>query len=247
MASTVYLISGANRGLGLALVTELISRPETVVFAGARSMSSASDLQALATKYPEKVHLVELTSADEENNAAAIAKVKEVAGKLDVVISNAGISGALCATAEVPLEGMREHFEINVLGPLALFKACYPLLRTSTEDPKFAVISSIVGSTELGTVRPWPSAAYGTSKAAVNWLTRKLEYEYPGLVTIPIHPGAVDTDMSAHSASVVAQYAKIPLISPQESAQCVLRVVDSAMRTEQGPRFMSYNGTVLPW
>jgi len=123
MAPRVYLVSGANRGIGLALVTQLAVREGTVVFAGARNLNQAQELQALAAKYPGKIHLVKLTSADQCDNAEAIVEIKETAGRVDVVIASAEISGSFYPTVEVPLDGMWEHFEVNVLGPLVLFQA----------------------------------------------------------------------------------------------------------------------------
>lgn len=61
-----------------------------MIFAGARNPSTASQLQSLAKEYPSKVHVVKLTSCDKADNEAAVAEVKRVAGKLDVVIANAG-------------------------------------------------------------------------------------------------------------------------------------------------------------
>jgi NAD(P)-dependent dehydrogenase (short-subunit alcohol dehydrogenase family) len=82
-----------------------------------------------------------------------------------------------------PLASMREHFEVNTLGPLVLFQAMYPLLRASTASPKFIPVSSGVGSIEFGTQLPLQKIAYGTSKAALNYLTRKLRIENDGLGT----------------------------------------------------------------
>ena len=80
--------------LGLAIVTALASRDDTIVFAGARNPSAATDLHALVEKYPGKVHLVKLVSGDRTGNEAAVAHVKAVAGRLDVVIANAGSSSS---------------------------------------------------------------------------------------------------------------------------------------------------------
>jgi NAD(P)-dependent dehydrogenase (short-subunit alcohol dehydrogenase family) len=72
-------------------VTVLIERADVVVFAGAREPGSATELQALAKAHPAKLHVVKLTSADEADNRAAAAEIKRVAGRLDVVIANAGM------------------------------------------------------------------------------------------------------------------------------------------------------------
>jgi NAD(P)-dependent dehydrogenase (short-subunit alcohol dehydrogenase family) len=71
--------------------------------------------------------------------------------------------------------------QVNVIGPLVLFQATYPLLTASTPTPKFTVISSRLGSIALGTSIPGVFAPYGVTKAALNYLTRKLHFENDGL------------------------------------------------------------------
>jgi NAD(P)-dependent dehydrogenase (short-subunit alcohol dehydrogenase family) len=74
---------------GLGLVKALAARADTVVFAGARNPSSASELRELADKQ-ENVHILKLVSCDEEGNRAAVEEIKRIAGALHVVIANAG-------------------------------------------------------------------------------------------------------------------------------------------------------------
>lgn len=110
---TVYLVSGTSRGIGTSLsppspfhihippkltyptpglgfIHALASRPHTLIFAGARTPSSSPDLQALAGAHPGKVHIVELTAGDAEGDKKAAERIGEVAGRVDVVIANAG-------------------------------------------------------------------------------------------------------------------------------------------------------------
>jgi NAD(P)-dependent dehydrogenase (short-subunit alcohol dehydrogenase family) len=77
--------------LGLGFVKVLLQR-DAVVFAGARNPSAAIELHELAKTNPEKLHILKLTSADEADNHAAIEDIKRIAGRLDVVIANAGQS-----------------------------------------------------------------------------------------------------------------------------------------------------------
>ncbi|KZT54365.1 NAD(P)-binding protein [Calocera cornea HHB12733] len=244
--STVYLISGANRGIGLALVTQLAARENTIVFAGARNPSSAKDLQVLESKYSGKVHLIKLTSPHEADNKAAVAQVKKIAGRLDVVIANAGLSNSFVPSDQVTLDSMREHFEVNVLGPLVLFQATWPLLKAGS-SPKFVVISSALGSIEVGTTFPIPVLPYGTTKAAVDWLAAKLWFEYPSLISFPLHPGAVATDMAAAGRAALPEGMDFPMIQTDESATGILKVVDAAKRDEAGPKLMAWDGSVIPW
>jgi NAD(P)-dependent dehydrogenase (short-subunit alcohol dehydrogenase family) len=69
----------------------LAARPDTIVFAGAREPEAATELKALAKSHPGALHVVKLTSANEADNRAAVEEIKKVAGRLDVVIANAGV------------------------------------------------------------------------------------------------------------------------------------------------------------
>ncbi|KZT54358.1 NAD(P)-binding protein [Calocera cornea HHB12733] len=251
MAPTVYLISGANRGIGLGLVTALAARPDVIIFAGARSPSSASALHALAAQYPGKVHPIQLTSSDRADNEAAVKEVDKVAGRLDVVIANAGIAKFFGKVLDTPEQEMRDHYEINVLGPLLLFQSTWPLLQHSPK-PVFAIVSSAAGSIERGAVRPSGMLAYGASKAAVNFLAVKLWSEFKELVVLPISPGPVATDMGNYAKSSDPFMAKhMQLITVETSVGGIVKLLDAAgaaaERAEEPPRLINYDGAVVPW
>ena len=89
---TVYLITGANRGIGLGLVRKLLEDKDAVVFAGARDPSSANELKDLASASPDRLYLVKLNSGSVEDAKAVAAEIEAKAGKLDVLIANAGES-----------------------------------------------------------------------------------------------------------------------------------------------------------
>ncbi|KAL1667286.1 hypothetical protein GGF50DRAFT_48855 [Schizophyllum commune] len=247
MSPTVYLVTGANRGIGLALVAALAAaRPDVVVFAGARDLSRADKLHALSSAHPGCVHAIKVVSADKENNKAAIEEIKRVAGHLDVVIANAGIGDSYEKALEVPSEQMVRHFEINTNGPLVLFQTTYPLLRES-KTPKFVTISSALGSIALAGQMALDVYAYGTSKAAINWVMRKLHHDFPDMIIFPISPGRVLTDM-AQAASKddtpeqKAMRAAFPAITPEESARGILEQVDVATRETHGGQFVDVTG-----
>jgi NAD(P)-dependent dehydrogenase (short-subunit alcohol dehydrogenase family) len=170
-----------RRPPGLALVQHLVVRENVVVFAGVRDPVSANALNELVSQHKSKIHVIKLLSADEENNRAAAEEIKRVAGRLDVVIANAGILKSPSAVLHAPQENMLQHFTVNVLGPMTLIQATYPLLKASTSTPKFVPISSTVGGIAKGTLFPASQVEYGTSKAALNWMTKKLWTENPDL------------------------------------------------------------------
>ena len=83
---------------------------------------------------------------------------------------------------------MKDHFDVNVLGPLILFQAMAPLLNAA-ENPKFMATSSSVGS--IAGAIPYPSLSYGVSKAALNYLVMKIHVEHTNITTVALHPGYV--------------------------------------------------------
>lgn len=85
-------VSGAGRGLGFGLVKAIAARPNTIVFAGVRNPDGAKELVAFAAEHHDSVFVVKLTSADKEDNQQATKFIAEKAGKLDIVIANAGTS-----------------------------------------------------------------------------------------------------------------------------------------------------------
>lgn len=116
---------------------------------------------------------------------------------LDVVVSNAGGSLAFRPVLEAKPDELLDDYETNVLAPLGLFQACWPLLKKSDgSDPrrkKFIYVSSTTGSIGVQMMEHFPSTGYGASKAAGNWLAVAiaLEHKQDGLKTGIFHPGYV--------------------------------------------------------
>lgn len=246
MPATVYLVSGANRGIGLGFVKELLKRENVIVFTGVRDPARATDLKELASTSPRKLHIVKLVSADEAGNRAAIEEVKSIAGRLDVVIANAAIATFSGPVIQTPASEMLEHYNVNVVGPLVLFQASYPLLKASTSTPKFIVISSRLGSITLAPNMPSEMTPYGASKAAVNYLTRKLHREHDDLIVFPICPGPVDTDAIAPRKN--DEHLKgLEILSVDQVIPGLLSTIDNATRPKDGPPFPTIEGTVAPW
>jgi NAD(P)-dependent dehydrogenase (short-subunit alcohol dehydrogenase family) len=127
------------------------------------------------------VKIIKLTSGDEADNKAAVAEITRVAGRLDVVIANAAIGLPTGSVLETTAQAMAEHFAVNTIGPLVLFQATYPLLKASSDTPKFIPITSVSGSITNGAPSPFPLLAYGASKTALNYLTVKIRADYEGL------------------------------------------------------------------
>jgi norsolorinic acid ketoreductase len=239
--SQSWFISGSNRGIGLELVKIIASHGHTV-FAGARNPSKAAALNELASANPN-IHVVQLEATSASDAQAAAKTVSEITGGLDVVIANAGIANNWQPVVEVDLDSLNEHFQVNAVGPLILFQAFYPLL-LKRQTRKFITVST--GAASIGQTVPVADTVYGSSKAALNFITRSIHKEHSpeGFVVFPLHPGMVDTDMG-QSAAPVFGMKKLPM-SALQSAEAVFDVVNTAT-AEQSGRFLSYDGSELPW
>jgi len=112
---------------------------------------------------------------------------------VNVVIAAAGIVEFEGTVLQTSIQGTRDQYNTNLIGNLALFQNIFPLLKTSEDGalPKFVTISSTVGS--IGDMENWPmnATAYGMSKVALNWLTKKIHIENKGLIAFSVHPGYV--------------------------------------------------------
>ena len=241
--TVVYLISGANRGLGFGLVQALAPRPNVVIFAGARDPSTADQLQALATTH-SNIRVLQLTACSDSDAESAVAAITQAADRLDVLIANAGVSGYFGRVDETDLDKLRERLEVNTLGPLHLYKATYPLLLRSPAA-KVITISSGAGSIALQSELRLTNAAYGASKAALNYITRKIHFENDSITAFPMQPGWVQTDLGNYSARLNG--AEQAPVSVQDSVTGMLRVIDGATKETHSGRFWTYEGTEIPW
>jgi NAD(P)-dependent dehydrogenase (short-subunit alcohol dehydrogenase family) len=102
-----------TRVSGLALVKALASRNDTIVYAGARNPNAADQLNALAQQHPGRVHVVKLTSANVADNRTAVDFIRQTSGRLDVVIANAATGALEYDALDVPLDVMRETYEVS--------------------------------------------------------------------------------------------------------------------------------------
>ena len=186
-------------GLGKGLLAIYLSRPSTTVIAAVRDPSSASAkfLHNLSAGHGSKVIVVKIDSSSESDAATAIKELQSVhnVDRLDVVIANAGIAEHLKLVAEQTIAEVQEHIAVNALGPFLLFQAVYPLLKRSAE-PKFVVLGSPMGSIGGMETRPYPSLAYGASKAMAHYLTRKIHFENEWLTAFVVDPGYVEPHLN---------------------------------------------------
>lgn len=157
---------------------------------------SARALSDLPRARASQLIFAKLDSSVDEDAASAIQQLTthHAIPHLDVVIANAGISNYFGRAAVTPAHEMMEHFRVNAVAPLLLFQATAPLLERAP-SPRFVVMSSAAASLDGVERLPVENTAYGASKAAVNFVARRIHYENPGMVVFPISPGWLRTDV----------------------------------------------------
>jgi len=229
----VIFISGANRGIGLALTQYWLNHNLTVV-AGYRSEARSKELLALTTTtdllYPVKV---DVTEEIELKQLYQI--ILEKFGYLDIVINNAGINIKRDASVNnLEWTDIAYNFEVNVGGPFLTSKQLYPLL-IKGEIKKLVNISSKLGSIALNN---GGSVPYRISKASLNMLTsnQALAYKTDGVTAICLHPGWVKTDMGGSQAH----------LTTEESVEQIVAIINR-VTLEQSGNYFDINGDVLPY
>lgn len=205
----IAIVSGANRGLGLELVQQLLSRGWRVI-AGCRK-TQILRLTELAAAHPGRLHVMPLDVASERSIAAFVGEARIVTDQLDLLINNAGLLVSGERFGQVNAKSMAESFAVNACGPLLLTQACAELLQQAT-GARVANISSIMGS--IAATDTFRTPSYATTKAALNMVTRLLAAELSpqGITVTSFHPGWVQTDMGGANATLGVEQAATALI-----------------------------------
>lgn len=228
------LITGSNRGIGLSLVRELLSRGHTVI-AACRNAVKAKDLHALESKYAGKLSIVEMdiTSDTSVNTAFALVAAKHPA--LDILVNNAAVfpEEGNETFKEIDIAHFRTAFDTNVLGTVRVMRAFLPLVEKAG-NPRIVNISSGAGSVSDKDDSGY--FAYSTSKAALNMMTRAAaaEYKERGITIVPLSPGWVKTEMGGPNAE----------ITPEESASSIANTIER-LTIKDTSRFLDRDGSEM--
>jgi NAD(P)-dependent dehydrogenase (short-subunit alcohol dehydrogenase family) len=217
-----YVVTGANRGIGLELVRQLRARGDHVV-AACRHGNEA--LRATGARVVEGVDVT-----DDASVAALAAALEDT--PIDVLVNNAGVLEA----DELPtldFDAVRRQLEVNALGPLRVTKG---LLSRLARPAKVVIITSRMGS--IADNDSGRMYGYRMSKAAVNAAGRSLarDLAHCDVSVALLHPGFVETDMTGHRGNV----------KPEASARGLISRID-ALGPENTGRFWHAEGSELPW
>lgn len=227
------IITGANRGIGLALTKTFLQSNQWNVIACCREPENAEELQSLLKKHVEKLEIYPLDVTDEIS-------IKELSTKIenriiDLLLNNAGIYGGDRQSAfDMDFDAWLETFKVNTMAPLRTAQAFIENLRLS-KKPRIVTISSQMGSLNR---KSSGSYAYRSSKAAVNKVMQTLAVDLASenIIVTLIHPGWVQTDMGGDAAEITAD----------NSAQGIFKVAKSLSQEDSG-HFIQWNGEKHPW
>lgn len=231
---SVAIISGANRGLGLEMVQQLLQRGWRVI-AACRDTRLGLRLTSLAGAHPGHLHVMPLDVTSERSIAAFVGEASLVADKLDLLINNAGLLAGGERFGAIEAKHLAASFAVNASGPLLLTQACAALLANAA-GARVANISSVMGS--IARTEVFRSPSYAMSKAALNMATRLLAAELAphGIRVASFHPGWVQTDMGGPNA-------------PLDAAGAVSALLERVLHldAEGSGRFFGSEDDELPW
>ena len=218
-----YLITGANRGIGLELVKQLKNRGESVI---ATCRSTSTELNALSVRVEAGI---DITSGE------SVIKLRDSLKdtKIDVLIQNAGIA-EFNSLSNLDPQSIVDQFKVNALSPLCFVQT---MLNHLSKSAKIALISSRMGSIEDNS--SGGSYGYRMSKVALCMAGKSLAVDLkPKDISVAIlHPGLVSTRMTGFTANG---------IHPKESVKGLIERIDELTLDNTGT-FWHANGEILPW
>lgn len=251
-STTTVLVTGAKAGIGKGLLESYASRPNTLTIAAIRNSPESPEALALTSLPVAQGSKIIVAQYDAGAKSSALELVEFLTKahgikSLDIVIANAGILKHYGPAKEAAPELLEEHFRINTIGPILLYQATRTLLLASSQQPKFFIISSTIGSNGLQDNYPMEMLAYGMSKAAANWAASRIHREEDRLLVIAMQPGWVPTDMGVRAAVSAGLSASDVPVSIEESVGGLVSFFDKAEKSTHSGKFFGHKGEQLPW
>lgn len=197
------LVTGANGGVGSALVKALLEKGAAKVYAAARTVAAVQELLQL---HVDKVVALRL----DITSAASVATAAEHCVDVDILINNAGVNRCVSLMGHAAVEAAREEMEVNFFGTLAMCRAFAPILQANGSGA-IVNVCSIIGLVNLPV-----NGTYCASKAAGHSLLQGMRAELAprGVRVVGVYPGPVDTKMTAGQ--------EMPKATPDQVALAIL-------------------------
>jgi NAD(P)-dependent dehydrogenase (short-subunit alcohol dehydrogenase family) len=236
------LVTGADRGLGLALVKGLLERGYDV-WAG-QYAEECQALQELEAVYGNRLRPIRLDISDAKSVAEALRMVAAETERLDLLINNGAILGNVTSTIqdELDFEDIEQVFRVNTLGALRMTNGLMDHLLKST-DKIIVNISSEAGS--VGACKRTAWYAYCMSKSALNMQSQLVHNQISPLggKVLVVHPGHVQSFMKGELDASAK-------LSPEQSAQHILGLLEQRLGPDwpdQELALTDYQGGQWPW
>jgi NAD(P)-dependent dehydrogenase (short-subunit alcohol dehydrogenase family) len=181
------LVTGASRGIGLAIAQSLVDRGARVVVTARKPEALAEAVEQLGG--PEKAVAVAGNAGDPEHRAAAVRTAVETFGSLDHLVGNVGINPVFGPLMDAPLDAFRKILDTNVVASLGLVQEAYRAWMAE-HGGSVLIVASVAGLKSSEGI-----AAYGVSKAALVNLTTQLAVELGphGIRVNAVAPAVVKT------------------------------------------------------
>ncbi|GAB3511749.1 SDR family oxidoreductase [Pseudoxanthomonas daejeonensis] len=233
------LVTGANRGLGLEFVRQLLVRGERVV-AACRQPGRATALNMLAGEHPGRLHVLPLDVTTARSRDELVRELPLVldGARIGLLVNNAGVLHGGERFGQVAEADLETSLRTNATGPFLLTQAVAALLADGADRPGAVVanLSSEIGS--LARRHEFRTPSYAIGKAAQNMgsvlLARALAPR--GIRVVALHPGWVRTDMGGAQAT----------LSAAEAVTALLQVIEGLGADDSGV-FLDRQGQALPW
>ncbi|BEJ17204.1 hypothetical protein CspHIS471_0606050 [Cutaneotrichosporon sp. HIS471] len=196
----VVIVTGASRGLGLAIARTLLVTHGAKVATLQRTLTP--ELKALAEQYPDRVLTISGDVSKPEDNVRVVEQTVAKWGSLTGLILNAGTLDPMGKLSEVPLDSLVPSLQINLLSALYIVQPAIKYLRASATPQNPARVILVSSGASVGAYQAW--GMYSLAKAGVNSLARTFAAEEKdgNVVFLSIRPGVVDTDMQGHIRKV---------------------------------------------
>lgn len=231
------VITGAGRGLAFSIAEKHAGMGDDI-YALAHQRTEELDRLAASAKNV-KVLICDVSSTPSVENAAKA--ILSEGRRIDILYNVAGVHNPEhnVGLADFDLDACMQMYSINAVGPMRVCKALLPLIQKGS---LVVNISSEAGS--IAACRRKQDYSYCMSKAALNMGTKLLSNELwdRSARIIAIHPGWVRTRMGGPE-SFKSKYS----VSPEESADGIIRIAVNIGSIPQDQMFMQYNGEILPW
>jgi NAD(P)-dependent dehydrogenase (short-subunit alcohol dehydrogenase family) len=228
------LITGSNRGIGLALARQYL-RDGHLVVPTYRQKSTAESLFAIAASEPQKWFPVRYDAAEPETAADLVEFVDKKLGKLDLLVNNAGMNSTTSGYSretntlgQLSSDTLLDYLATNAIAPILLSQVLLPALRKSSKPIIVNVLSSSgsISGKDFG-----GNYGYALSKAALSMATKVLAADLgsEGFIVVGIHPGWVRTRLGGKGG----------FLTPEESASFLVERISALSPTD--------NGALLNW